>query len=291
MFTRTGTKKYPRTKADRGGGGDKNWRSPIVRQLITMNDCFVILHFSLQSKNCVILLTFLFFRSFYIAEPWRIITAAAACTQHSSPAHRNGNMPAPSTTLFALVFLLSTEHGTVATQHVRGAAAEKAEKAEEAIDLEEQPAAEGRKIEEGRDQDIISNSYNSSSGQRGGDDFKTNSSDNHNQQQQQEEQQGQNQHRGLHDDDYELKGEEEYASCPESYPSFGTLGELLKAWNPNQPEVPEGGVVERLRVSRVRVRLRVSTAAVGLLLLLYISTIQQQYYYSVCKRIKLRDSN
>lgn len=49
--------------------------------------------------------------------------------------------------------------------------------------------------------------------------------------------------------DYETKGEDEYSSCPEGYPSYGRLGDLLTAWSPNQPEVPEGGVLERLRVS------------------------------------------
>jgi len=49
--------------------------------------------------------------------------------------------------------------------------------------------------------------------------------------------------------DYDIKGEDKYSSCPEGYPAFGTLGDLLTAWSPNQPEVPEGGVIERLRVS------------------------------------------
>lgn len=48
--------------------------------------------------------------------------------------------------------------------------------------------------------------------------------------------------------EYAIKGESEYSNCPEGYPSFGTLGDLLTAWNPNQPEVPEGGVIERLKV-------------------------------------------
>lgn len=48
--------------------------------------------------------------------------------------------------------------------------------------------------------------------------------------------------------DYDIKGEDKYSSCPEGYPAFGTLGDLLTAWSPNQPEVPDGGVIERLRV-------------------------------------------
>ncbi len=48
--------------------------------------------------------------------------------------------------------------------------------------------------------------------------------------------------------EYDIKGEDKYSSCPEGYPAFGTLGDLLKAWSPNQPEVPQGGVIERLRV-------------------------------------------
>lgn len=48
---------------------------------------------------------------------------------------------------------------------------------------------------------------------------------------------------------YELQGEDQYSSCPEGYPSFGKLGELLKTWNPNQADVPEAGVIERLQVS------------------------------------------
>lgn len=49
--------------------------------------------------------------------------------------------------------------------------------------------------------------------------------------------------------DYEIKEETEYSSCPEGYPSYGKLGELLTAWSPNQPDVPEEGVVERLQVT------------------------------------------
>ena len=55
--------------------------------------------------------------------------------------------------------------------------------------------------------------------------------------------------------DFELQGvlkqEQAYSSCPEGYPAYGTLGDLLKAWNPNDPDVPEDVVVERLRVSPV----------------------------------------
>lgn len=49
----------------------------------------------------------------------------------------------------------------------------------------------------------------------------------------------------------ELKDELAYSSCPEGYPAFGTLGDLLRAWNPNDPDVPEGVVEERLHVSGV----------------------------------------
>ncbi|CAM9431615.1 unnamed protein product [Ectocarpus sp. 12 AP-2014] len=49
-------------------------------------------------------------------------------------------------------------------------------------------------------------------------------------------------------EEYEVKEETEYSSCPQGYPSYGKLGELLTAWSPNQPEVPEEGVVERLQV-------------------------------------------
>lgn len=49
--------------------------------------------------------------------------------------------------------------------------------------------------------------------------------------------------------DYGIKNETEYASCPEGYPAYGRLGDLLTAWSPNQPEVPEGVVIERLQVS------------------------------------------
>lgn len=49
--------------------------------------------------------------------------------------------------------------------------------------------------------------------------------------------------------DYSIKEETEYASCPEGYPAFGRLGDLLTAWNPNEPDVPEGVVIERLQVS------------------------------------------
>lgn len=52
-------------------------------------------------------------------------------------------------------------------------------------------------------------------------------------------------------DDYAIKNETEYSSCPEGYPSYGKLGDLLTAWNPNQPNVPEGGVIERLQVSEM----------------------------------------
>lgn len=48
----------------------------------------------------------------------------------------------------------------------------------------------------------------------------------------------------------ELKDELAYSSCPEGYPAFSTLGGLLRAWNPNDPDVPEGVVEERLHVSR-----------------------------------------
>lgn len=47
----------------------------------------------------------------------------------------------------------------------------------------------------------------------------------------------------------DLKDESAYSHCPEGYPAFGRLGELLTAWNPNQPDEPEGVVVERLHVS------------------------------------------
>lgn len=40
-----------------------------------------------------------------------------------------------------------------------------------------------------------------------------------------------------------------YRSCPEGYPAFGKLGELMRAWSPNDPDVPEGVVIERLHVS------------------------------------------
>lgn len=36
--------------------------------------------------------------------------------------------------------------------------------------------------------------------------------------------------------------------CPPEYPEFGRLGEILEAWSPNQPEVPET-FTESLRVS------------------------------------------
>eukprot|EP00752_Nemacystus_decipiens_P008785 g7839.t1 len=48
--------------------------------------------------------------------------------------------------------------------------------------------------------------------------------------------------------EYKTKNETEYASCPEGYPAFGRLGDLLTAWSPNQPDVPEGVVIERLQV-------------------------------------------
>lgn len=32
----------------------------------------------------------------------------------------------------------------------------------------------------------------------------------------------------------------DFSSCPRDYPGFGRLGDLLKAWSPNQPEAPEG---------------------------------------------------
>lgn len=32
----------------------------------------------------------------------------------------------------------------------------------------------------------------------------------------------------------------DFSSCPHDYPGFGRLGDLLKAWSPNQPEAPEG---------------------------------------------------
>eukprot|EP00903_Cladosiphon_okamuranus_P006282 g6164.t1 len=47
---------------------------------------------------------------------------------------------------------------------------------------------------------------------------------------------------------YTIKNETEYSSCPEGYPSYGRLGDLLTAWSPNQPDVPEGVVIERLQV-------------------------------------------
>ncbi|CAN0114249.1 unnamed protein product [Pylaiella littoralis] len=130
-------------------------------------------------------------------------------------------MPAPTTTLLALLFLLSTIHGTAATNHVRGATA--------GVDPQE---GERREREDsGPDLDFSRDSHES------------------NQQQQQQQQQ----HRQLHRsrpslEEHAAKGEELYASCPEGYPSFGKLGDLLTAWSPNQPEVPEGGVIEKLRV-------------------------------------------
>lgn len=48
---------------------------------------------------------------------------------------------------------------------------------------------------------------------------------------------------------YVRKAESAYSSCPDGYPSFGKLGDLLRAWSPNEPDVPEGGVIERLQVS------------------------------------------
>lgn len=48
---------------------------------------------------------------------------------------------------------------------------------------------------------------------------------------------------------FTLKDEASYISCPQGYPAFGELGKLLRAWSPNDPEVPEGVVVERLKVS------------------------------------------
>lgn len=48
--------------------------------------------------------------------------------------------------------------------------------------------------------------------------------------------------------EFSIKNETEYSSCPEGYPSYGRLGDLLTAWSPNQPDVPEGGVIERLQV-------------------------------------------
>lgn len=53
-------------------------------------------------------------------------------------------------------------------------------------------------------------------------------------------------------DYYTIKNETEYSSCPEGYPSYGRLGDLLTSWSPNQPDVPEGGVIERLQVSEMR---------------------------------------
>lgn len=48
---------------------------------------------------------------------------------------------------------------------------------------------------------------------------------------------------------YLRKAESAYSSCPDGYPTFGKLGEMLRAWSPNEPDVPEGGVIERLQVS------------------------------------------
>lgn len=48
---------------------------------------------------------------------------------------------------------------------------------------------------------------------------------------------------------YARKPESAYTSCPDGYPTFGKLGEMLRAWSPNEPDVPEGGVIERLQVS------------------------------------------
>lgn len=45
------------------------------------------------------------------------------------------------------------------------------------------------------------------------------------------------------------RGDLFYSSCQKGYPYFGKLGELLRAWSPNEPDAPEGGVVERLQVS------------------------------------------
>lgn len=146
-------------------------------------------------------------------------------------------MPVPTTTLLVLLFLLSTGHGKAATQHVRGGEA----------------AAEGFEDEETRRNNL-------DIGQALG--FRTyrNSSDNQQQQQQQREQQQQEpqpqpQQRQLPhvnrlvSHGFATKPEEEYASCPEGYPAFGKLGDLLTAWSPNQAEVPDDGVIERLRVS------------------------------------------
>lgn len=49
--------------------------------------------------------------------------------------------------------------------------------------------------------------------------------------------------------DYMPKDESAYGPCPDGYPAFGKLGDLLRAWSPNEPDVPEGGVIERLHVS------------------------------------------
>ncbi|CAM9590594.1 unnamed protein product [Choristocarpus tenellus] len=35
--------------------------------------------------------------------------------------------------------------------------------------------------------------------------------------------------------------------CPQSYPTYGLLGDMLGAWNPNDPDVPSG-FVEKLEV-------------------------------------------
>lgn len=46
----------------------------------------------------------------------------------------------------------------------------------------------------------------------------------------------------------EPEDESAFTSCPEGYPSFGKLGELLRAWSPNEPEEPAGAVEQRLQV-------------------------------------------
>lgn len=58
-----------------------------------------------------------------------------------------------------------------------------------------------------------------------------------------------NSDRTLSSDTYIRKPESVYSSCPDGYPTFGKLGEMLRAWSPNEPDVPEGGVIERLQVS------------------------------------------
>lgn len=53
-------------------------------------------------------------------------------------------------------------------------------------------------------------------------------------------------------DRYTIRNETEYSSCPEGYPAYGKLGDLLTAWSPNQPDVPEGVVIERLQVREMQ---------------------------------------